>query len=925
MLLRRVVLPRGSGSPRSSHGPLAPILVMLCSLLPVPASAAPLIDDGGWSQVSPSGPGARGSHAAAYDPVTESMIIFGGTEALSDTWRYVQTPSPGWTQLLTSTHPTGRKGASMVYDGTRRRMLLFGGYDVTLNYKNDVWALSLDGVPDWGPVATAGTPPPARLDQVMVLDTKHDRLIVMGGIGYSTLNDVWVLSLSGTPLWTQLVPASGPSPDPRYGHTGIYDPVGDRLIVWGGSTGDTRVWAFDLASQIWSVLATTGTAADHPIFAESIYDPELQRMMVFGGFNGTVTSDTYELTLAGAPAWRLTTPVGTPPTGRAISTAVYQPSARRMLVYGGVSAGGVNVGPEVATLTFASVGDAPVLTSFAPMGGDIGTVVHLYGVHLGGGGLAVDFNGVAAVPTLVSDGEVTAPVPDGATTGYIHLTTTAGSTQSPGPFIVAPAPVLVSVEPDSGHIGDPVQIHGLHLTGALSVAVGVGAAATFTVVSDSLIQTAVDSSWTTGPVAVTTPTATTTSTFTFHMLSPEPRPRLAGVKDVANDQGGRIMVRWYRSERDGVIGADVVKYRVWRRAPTALASRLAPASRPMLPAALAIDFWEPIGEVPAVKLAGYALTVPTLQDSLPGSNPYTAVFVQAVTPDPNEFLASGIDSAYSVDNLPPAQPAPFVAVYAPDQVALHWGPNHEGDLAGYQLHRGNSAGFVPGAGNRIATLSDTGYVDHPGAQEGAFYKLAAVDIHGNVGRYATVSPSGPTSALAALVSASETDGAVRLVWASIADPDLQATLYRSQANGPWQTIATLMPGSDGLMRYQDRDVAAGGHYDYRLGAWNVDHEVYFGQASVDVPALSLAIAALRPNPSAGSVVALAYSTAGAGTVRLDVLDVAGRRVLGRDLAAPAAGRWTLSLDEAARWPAGVYTVRLRQGAQTVGARLVVSR
>jgi hypothetical protein len=599
-----------------------------------------------------------------------------------------------------------------------------------------------------------------------------------------------------------------------------------------------------------------------------------------------------------------------------------------MLVYGGVTAGGVNVGPEVASLTFAPVSAVPLITSFSPQGGDIGTVVHLFGIHLSGGGLTVDFNGVSAVPTLVNDGEVTAPVPAGATTGYIHLSTSAGSTQSPNPFVVAPAPVLTAAVPDSGHTGDPIAIHGIHLTGATVLSVGGVLVHAFTVVADTLIQTAVEPGWLSGEISVTTPVATSTSSFNFAMLSPEPRPRIAGVKDVANDQGGKIMVRWYRSERDGLIGNDVIKYRVWRRAPAALAARLAratPVNRPSLPAALAIDFWEPMGEVPAVQLPGYALAIPTLQDSIPGSNPYTAVFVQAVTTNPNEFIASGIDSGYSVDNLAPAQPQPFIAVYSPSQVALHWLPNQEPDLAGYRLHRGNTASFVPNAGNEIASLTDTGYVDHPGSQSGAYYKLAAVDVHGNISYYAMVSPSGPTNVMASLVSTDDADGVVRLTWASIADPTLQPTLYRSQSYGPWQTITTLLTGGDGMIRYQDHDVVAGTHYDYRLGSWDVDHEIYFGQASVDVPALALAIGSLRPNPSMGGAVMLFYTTAAAGSVRLDVLDVAGRRVLGRDLVAPSGGRYSLSLGETARWPAGVYAVRLRQGTQTVGARLVVSR
>jgi hypothetical protein len=52
------------------------------------------------------------------------------------------------------------------------------------------------------------------------------------------------------------------------------------------------------------------------------------------------------------------------------------------------------------------------------------------------------------------------------------------------------------------------------------------------------------------------------------------------------------------------------------------------------------------------------------------------------------------------------------------------------------------ASFVPSAVNRIEEAPDTGYVDIGAA--GGYYKLSAVDIHGNESSHALVTPAGTT-------------------------------------------------------------------------------------------------------------------------------------------------------------------------------------
>jgi hypothetical protein len=102
------------------------------------------------------------------------------------------------------------------------------------------------------------------------------------------------------------------------------------------------------------------------------------------------------------------------------------------------------------------------------------------------------------------------------------------------------------------------------------------------------------------------------------------------------------------------------------------------------------------------------------------------------------------DSGFSVDNIPPAEPSPFTGDYSSGATYLHWGENSEPDLGGYRLYSGASAGFVPGAGNLIASQPDTGFTDVGPA--GKYYKLAAVDIHGNQSAFALLTPTSTLSA-----------------------------------------------------------------------------------------------------------------------------------------------------------------------------------
>jgi hypothetical protein len=152
--------------------------------------------------------------------------------------------------------------------------------------------------------------------------------------------------------------------------------------------------------------------------------------------------------------------------------------------------------------------------------------------------------------------------------------------------------------------------------------------------------------------------------------------------------------------------------------------------------------WDLVGTLPAHGDSAYVLVAPTLADSNGSGFHYTTFLVRALTASPTTYFDSPADSGYSVDNLPPAPPGPVAGVYAGGATHLHWAANSEPDFASYRVYRGGSAGFVPGTANRIATLSDTGYVDVTAA--GDYYKLSAVDVNGNESGFTLLTPDGTT-------------------------------------------------------------------------------------------------------------------------------------------------------------------------------------
>jgi hypothetical protein len=335
--------------------------------------------------MAPAGvaPEPRANASAVYDAARERMLIFGGQgrgQNFKDVYALTLGPSPAWSRLdAEGRGPSARAHATAIYDPVRDRVLLFGGRNYwPQTWLSDVWELTLSGTPTWGRLEPNGSPPPAAKGQA-VYDPALDRMILFQGDQGAQHISVWKLTLGEAQAWWSALAVSGTPPsyspfrafnavldsrrdrivvtpasaltlgkhpawipldaDPIVfvdwpGITTIYDPVRDRLVMYGGVWYEAGIiLTLDLGNPVaWSSHSYPGAPPPGRIGATAIRDPIRRRMIMFGGAGW---NDTWAMALTGPPIWTQLSPAGTPPPPRAGHTAIYDPLRDRMIVFAG--------------------------------------------------------------------------------------------------------------------------------------------------------------------------------------------------------------------------------------------------------------------------------------------------------------------------------------------------------------------------------------------------------------------------------------------------------------------------------------------------------------------------------------------------------------------------------------------------------------
>jgi hypothetical protein len=270
-----------------------------------------------WPDNWPGEPPGRDNHQIVYDPILDVVYLLGGTCSggfwmyrIADRKWFVLSTKGLYTDLpllpesdtyFKSVNAIGEVfNCAMAFDYLNRRVVIQGGrlgsncpgfdrtytFDCTNPQLTERWVRIAQNSAEYPPAMERG-------ENNAVYDPVGEKMIWFGGgmgwCGETKITSTWELDCK-TDTWHEVT--TSPSPPARYYPCFVYDPYHRRAFLHGGDCGGTATWAYDPANQTWSQIASGPT---NRRFSVGGYDLENRRFIIYTGDGGNETwALTYE-------------------------------------------------------------------------------------------------------------------------------------------------------------------------------------------------------------------------------------------------------------------------------------------------------------------------------------------------------------------------------------------------------------------------------------------------------------------------------------------------------------------------------------------------------------------------------------------------------------------------------------------------------
>ncbi len=294
--------------------------------------------NGAWTAIPvASPPPGRRDHALAFDRANGDVVMFGGrngSQAFAETWVY-DPNVPGWVQRSPITSPPARYGHRMEYDSSSgtQAVVMVGGKSFAGDLLYDTWKWTGS---NWEP---ADAQPSPRSDPVFEFDAARGRSVLFGGYSgdpFAPLGDTWTWDGA---RWKRENPAL--SPLSRFNPGACFDPIRQRVVMFGGRTGNNMLgdtWVWD--GQVWSNVtpAASPTPRHEPSMA---FDAARGKVVLFGGLQDLGVAFANDTWTWDGSAWTLESPAGPVPSPRYYADLAFDHVSRRLILFGGWAFPGV--------------------------------------------------------------------------------------------------------------------------------------------------------------------------------------------------------------------------------------------------------------------------------------------------------------------------------------------------------------------------------------------------------------------------------------------------------------------------------------------------------------------------------------------------------------------------------------------------------
>jgi N-acetylneuraminic acid mutarotase len=193
--------------------------------------------------------------------------------------------------------------------------------------------------------------PPKMLGQKMIYDPVGKRIILFGGSFYSSsytfYGDTWSFDTAKND-WSKL--ATNGSPSARFNHAMVYDSDRKEIVLFGGFSASDRIgdtWIYNVATNTWTNVSPQ-TSPSRRSDPGAAYDAKAKKVVIFGGYGlgDKIQGDTWVFDVE-LKTWTQMAP-DNKPTGRYGGIMVYDSYTEKCLLFGGhlIDASGKDFGYE---------------------------------------------------------------------------------------------------------------------------------------------------------------------------------------------------------------------------------------------------------------------------------------------------------------------------------------------------------------------------------------------------------------------------------------------------------------------------------------------------------------------------------------------------------------------------------------------------